>query len=480
MNVLSDMIELRPYQKQIVESLRQSVKNGNNRILMVSPTGSGKTILFTYMASNHLKRGGRVLILTHRSELLNQTNGAFTKFGLKPELITAGSKPDLTGGIHVAMVETLFRRADEYAHFIASRSMIVMDECHLESFTKIFPYIADDTHVIGATATPHRKASQNCLSEFYTDMVQEVDTPDLIEQGFLCDVRTYGVPIKLSGLKKVGDDYDTKKYYEDNKVYKGVVDNYLRIVAGKKTIVFASNVDSSKQVCEEFNNRGIKAMHIDGYTPDAKRTEILNWFKTDPCAVLCNCGILTAGYDEPSIEAVILYRATTSLPLYLQMVGRGSRTNEGKEAFYLLDFGNNVKRFDLWESPRIWSLHKELKKTKREGAAPVKDCKNCGAMVPVSSTECPYCKNVFPAKEKYDKDEVVELMKIPKSQLMIKSDIREKVKLVKSGVLKAFYVLHNITDYREAKMFCKLMGYKEGFEFENQYRFKVFRDAIRK
>lgn len=466
-------MKLRPYQENTIESIRSNFKEGHRRILMSAPTGSGKTATFVFMVSEHLKRGGKVLILTHRTELVNQTDKTFSVFGLSPEFITAGSKPNLSEKLHVAMIETIYKRAPEYAEFINSRTMIVTDECHLTTFNKIFPYISEKTLVIGATATPLRTGKQESLSEFYTKMVQEIDTPDLISQGFLCNVHTYGQLMETKGLKKVGEDYDTKQYYEDNKTYKGVVENYRRLVAGKKTIVFASNLESSKQVCAEFIQNGIAARHIDGTTPTNERTEILEWFKNTPTAVICNCGILTAGYDEPTIEVVILYRATTSLPLYLQMVGRGSRKWNGKEFFYLLDFGNNVARFDFWESPRYWSLDKPVK-IEKVGASPIKDCKNCGALVSNKALSCEYCGAVFPAKEKYDKDEVKELQLLPKPDLLKKADLIEKVKLVKSKVLNAWYVLHNMEDHAEAYEFCKLMGYKDGFIHENKHRFKVF------
>lgn len=464
---------LRPYQENIIKSIRTKFQEGHRRILMSSPTGSGKTATFTFMVSEHIKRGGRVLILTHRTELVNQTDQTFSNFGLNPEFITAGSKPNLSESLHVAMIETIYKRAEEYATFIESRTMIITDECHLTTFNKIFPYISESTLVIGATATPLRTGKQESLSEFYTEMVQEIDTPELIKQGYLCNVHTYGQLIQTKGLKKVGEDYDTKQYYEDNKTYKGVVDNYLRLVAGKKTIVFASNVESSKQVCNEFIQSGVEAKHIDGNTPEQERKEILQWFKNTPTAVICNCGILTAGYDEPTIEVVILYRATTSLPLYLQMVGRGSRKHKEKEFFYLLDFGNNVARFDFWESPRLWSLEKPIK-AEKAGASPIKDCKNCGALVSNKALSCEYCGHVFPAKEKYDKEEIAELQLLPKPDLLAKADTIEKVKLVKSGVLKAFYVLHQMDNVVEAILFCNLMGYKDGFIYENKHRFKVF------
>ena len=138
-NVLK-VIKLRPYQNDIIQSLRNSFKR-NRRTILCAPTGAGKTIMFTYLISEHLKRGGNVLVLTHRSELLKQAGSSFEKFGLTPEYITSGSKPDLQARLHVGMVETIDRRKETYTDFIASKSLVVIDEAHLNIFTKLLPLI---------------------------------------------------------------------------------------------------------------------------------------------------------------------------------------------------------------------------------------------------------------------------------------------------------------------------------------------------
>ena len=390
------MIQLRPYQQKLINSLRRSIKSGNKNIILCAPTGSGKTICFTYMAKNHIERGGRVLVLTHRKELLTQAGSSFDKFGLKPEFITAGSSPDLANNLHVSMIETLDRRKDEYSIFISSRTLIIIDEAHLNSFTKIFDSIQKDAIVIGATATPYRKGKTIPeLSDFYTDIVQEVDTYELIEMGFLSRANTYGVKIDLSKAKKKGDDYDVSDYYEDNKMWHGVVINWERLTLNTKTILFSSNVENSKKVCQEFILKGYDAKHIDGKTPKKERENILKWYASPGSKIICNCGILNAGFDQPDIETVILYRATTSLPLFLQMCGRGSRITDIKKEFNILDFGNNVQRMNFWEHPRIWSLKNDVKQSSKEDAAPIKDCPSCFAMLPKQTKVCPYCEHEF-------------------------------------------------------------------------------------
>lgn len=474
------MIKLRPYQETIINSLRNSIKLGNKKIVLCSPTGSGKTIMFTYMIKEHLEKGGSVLLFTHRKELLNQAGGTFSKFDLNPELITAGSNPDLTKNLHVSMIETFSRRKKEYCDFIKKKSLIVIDEAHLNTFTKIFDYIDKNTFVIGATATPYRKGKDTpALSEFYTDIVQEIDTPELLSLGFLSPAHTYGVKVDLSKAKKKGDDYNLTDYYDKNKTYKGVVSNWKRIADNTKTILFSSNIESSITVCNEFKANGYNAKHIDGNTPKNERESILEWFDKTPNAIICNCGILNAGFDQPDIETIILYRATTSLPLFLQMCGRGSRLSPNKTHFNILDFGNNISRLNYWEHPRKWSLEKDKKRQTKEDAINLKECKKCSALVSLSVKICPYCGKEFVKEQKEkDEEEIAYLELLPKKQIMrksLKQDNKTLVRYCKAKLISPSWVLHNKKNKQDALDFISLMGYKKGWLHYNKDRFAVFR-----
>jgi superfamily II DNA or RNA helicase len=466
------MIELREYQKTLISSLRTSIKKGNKRVVLCAPTGAGKTIMFTYMISEHLKKGGRALVFTHRKELLKQAGSSFEKFGLTPEFINAGSNPDLTLPLHVAMIETFHRRSEKLELFLQQKTLIIIDECHINNFTKSFELISNDTIVIGATATPYRKGADiPSLSDFYTDLVQDVDTPDLIKLGFLSEAESFGVKIRMDKMTKKGDDYDTTKYYSEQKMYAGVVENWKRLVPYSKTLLFSSNVKSSIEVCQEFILNGIDAKHIDANTPANKRIDALDWFENTDNAVLCNCGILTAGYDCPDIRTIILYRATTSLPLFLQMVGRGSRITGTKNRFTILDFGNNIHRLGFWENNRTWSLQKvEQKTNEKEDAGFIKMCKVCGAILPPSTTVCPYCGSII---KKLQEEVIAELSLLTKREQW-SQDLETKALMCKNKLMNGFAVLHSLTDIEEARHFCRLMNYSHGFEHINKYRFKVF------
>jgi superfamily II DNA or RNA helicase len=416
---------------------------------------------------------------------MKQAGGAFGRVGLMPEFIKANSKPDLTLPCHVAMVETLSRRAEKYATFLASRTMIIFDESHKTAFDKLFEYIAPKTYVIGATATPHRSGNQSSMDEFYTDIVQPIDTPDLVELGFLADAQSYGIEIDLKGIKKVAGEYDPSelaKRYEERKVYNGVIENYNRICPNSKALAFCSNIESAVSLTYQMRNSGLNARSLDSTMSDFERTDTLAWFKETFNAVLVSVGILTTGFDEPTIETIILYRATTSLPLFLQMVGRGSRTTETKKSFTILDFGNNIKTHNFWEAERVWGLEKKPKK--KMEVAPVKECQKCHALIPVSAVKCKYCNYEPPKKEKEkDTGEFAHLVLLPKPKLLKAVNgltLAQKAKLCQTKdalgkpVIKWAWVLHNLTDINEARQFISYMGFKKGWEFHNKERYKVF------
>ena len=465
------MIELYDYQKQYINALRLQMKQGNKRLVLCAPTGSGKTIMFSYMVKNHIDKGGRVIVFTHRVELLTQAGGSFEKFGLKPEFIKPGVATDLSSPLHIAMIETYNRRKEDYSMFMEQKTLVIIDESHLQNFTKILDEIPKGTYVIGATATPYRNPNATQMGDFYTSIVQELDTQDVIDLDKLTPAKSYGVPIDMKGLKKKGDDYDTSEYYEENKTYVGVVKNWEKHSKNEKTILFSSNIKSSKEVCDEFILKGYNAKHIDGKTSKKERPIILDWFKNTPDAILCNCGILTSGFDQSDILTVILYRATTSLPLFLQMCGRGSRISENKTHFKILDFGNNIERLGFWEENRKWELFYK-KKSKKEQEAPKKICPKCDAVNPSSAKECIICEWAFP-KPKPTEEEVIlqELKRLElKGRKLSELYIGELIQLQKLSKYKATFIWRIIRSKGThcIEKYASLMEYSDGWVYRQK------------
>jgi superfamily II DNA or RNA helicase len=433
------------------------------------------------MASSAYKRGFSVLIVTDRIELLKQSGGALNRLGVNPYQIRAGHEPaTLTGQVYTAMVETLARRMKDarYQRLVAGFDLIIFDEAHKQAFNKLFRYISDNTIVIGATATPWRQRNQKALSEFYQDIIEVIDIPTLIRQGFLSKPLSYGIPVDLSQVKMRGGDFDERsmgEQYSRNKVYRGVIENYQRLTPGKKALSFSSSIESSQELTQRMVEAGINAKHLDSNMRPYERTKVLAWFDRTPDAVLNNVGILTTGFDCPAIEAVILYRATTSLPLFLQMVGRGSRVIPGvKDTFHILDFGENIQRHGFWEQPREWSLEKAKKKRKTE-AAPVKSCPECEALLHTAARSCSYCGHEFGfTKEEEDAEVVAQLQLLtPRDRraVALQSTLEEKVMMAKNKLIKPYWVLHTMKSMEEAREFTRLMGWKPGWWHHNKHRF---------
>jgi superfamily II DNA or RNA helicase len=457
------MIELYDYQQRYIEEIKKHFANGKKRLILCSATGSGKTVMFSYMTKQAFEKEKRILILTDRKELFSQSSGALVQMGLHCNEIKPNKKVDFSHSLYVGMIQTVTRRIKnvEYQELIKSLDLIILDEAHKSIFDPIFEYISDKTFVIGATATPHREGKQQSLEKFYDEIVQVIDTPDLIMKEKLSPCKTYGVKVDLSGIKTKSGDYDEKSMadkFSEIKLFHGVYENYMRICKGKKAIVFAPNVESSRELVDDWQDAGLPVQHVDCYMSDLERKEIIDWFKNTDGAIISNYGILTTGFDVPSIEVVILYRATKSLPLFLQMVGRGSRISSGKSDFTLLDFGNNVKTHNYWEHPRQWSLKK---KEKKEGAAPIKECPMCSFLLHARIMVCPECGHQFEKSENEKENQVIaELVLMTPSNIIAlaqRSSIKELIQIQTARGYQKSWIYHYLKTADDFKEYGKLM-----------------------
>ena len=239
------------------------------------------------------------------------------------------------------------------------------------------------------------------LSKYYGELIEGIQIEELVERGFLVPDVNYAVPIAgLDGLKtdQKGEftSKSEKEVFNKKANYQSVLDNYLLYAKGKRTIIFNSNTEANAALVELFQEKGVNARGFDSVNNTGGRKELIKWFKETPDAVLHNVGVFTTGFDCKEIEAVILNRATTSLSLYLQMVGRGGRITDKiyKPTFTVVDLGGNIDRFDTWSSPKDWALHfyNETEKIIRPSdLAPLKNCVHCEAFIPRSENVCPEC-----------------------------------------------------------------------------------------
>ena len=391
------MIELRPYQNDSVQLIRAAFTSKHKRVVLCLPTGSGKTVVFSEMVRLAAERGTRTLVLTDRTELFTQTFKAMGRVGITPQRIHAKGNYtiDPFALVTVGMVETLKRRITKGAAL--DPELIIIDEAHRGNFTKVLD-IFPKARVIGATATPVGKH----FFKYYTEIVQNIDIPDLIDKGFLSECRAFQMQADLSDLvTKAGEYTDASllQHYDNQQLFDGVIEQYKEKANGTKAIVFNVNIKHTENMTKAFNDAGIASECVTSKTPTDERERILRAFHMGLFPVLNNCGILTTGYDEPTIETVIMNRATKSLPLWLQCCGRGSRVIDGvKERFTVLDFGMNHDQHGMWAEPRTWKITKP--REKKQDVAPVKECPKCYSMIFASARRCRYCEYEFPFEEK--------------------------------------------------------------------------------
>jgi superfamily II DNA or RNA helicase len=395
------MIKLRTYQINQIDEIRKAFVKAHNSVIMQAPTGSGKTVMFSYMVKAAAAKQSRCLILTDRVEILEQAGGTFDRVGIDYQNITAKTKAVPNSKVCVAMVETIKRRLKsrlDFQMYLKKIDLLIIDEAHKAAFDSVFAYLKDECYVIGATATPIRTNVKKPLKDYFTAIVEGANIASLIQQQFLSKPKYYGVSVDLSKVKmKAGefDERDQEKVFSEVKVFEGLKHNLGKYAKGKKTMIFCPSVQSSLNVAHELG-----CLHLDGEMNSKQRTEILTEFETTPDSVITNCAITTTGYDHAEIECIVLYRATTSLPLYLQMIGRGSRVTETKRAFTILDFGMNVQRFGYWHIERKWSLELPKKISRKKDVFPVKFCPECGAIVSVNVKTCEYCGYIWPVTER--------------------------------------------------------------------------------
>ena len=471
-------IELRPYQVDAIKMLQSGLKKHKRQVLCLA-TGSGKTVVFSKMVYMAAYNGTQTLVLTHRTELFEQTFKAIEKHGISIQRIDAKNKKlDPTALVSVGMVETVERRIKK--GFAIEPALIIIDEAHFGNFTKLIEHW-QDAYIIGATATPVGKH----FYKYYTNLVETITISELIAAGFLCDYRAFQMQDDFSDVKVSKGEFEEGSlftHFDKAELYSGVVEKYIEKCKGKKTVVFNCNIQHSENTCQAFRSAGIESYSITSLTTKEERAEILRRYERGEFDVLNNCGILTTGWDCPAVECVVVNRATMSLPLWLQMCGRGSRPWGGKDKFTVLDFGKNHDRHGMWNEQRVWKL--EEPKKKKQMAAPTKECPECYAMLFASVRICPECGYEFiPAdKEAEIKDGVlVEVIrKSYEGKKLSECTMKELSEVVKSKLYSPQFIWRVVRwqGSEALKEFEKIMGYKRGWAWVQENKYKDETDFV--
>ena len=359
----SEPRKLYPFQEAAVNNIFAKLVElpPNANLLFQLPTGGGKTIIFSEIARRYIEKFKRkVLILTHRIELSKQTSDVLAELGISNKVINSEVKslPQQSGyQSFIALVETLNNRLQENDQFLEDIGLVIVDEAHNNSFRKIFHYF-NDVNILGVTATPLSSNKKLPLYQTYSDLIVGESISALIEQGYLCEGQTYTYDVNLSSLR-VGNNGEFtvgshEMLYTQALMQSKLLDTYEEIAPNTKTLIFNAGILTSIAVYETFKKKGLPVRHLDSTFSDKDRAETLDWFRKTKNGILTSVSILTTGFDEPEVETIMLNRATKSLTLYHQMIGRGSRVLPTKKQFKIIDLGNNSRRFNLWQYPIDW------------------------------------------------------------------------------------------------------------------------------
>jgi DNA repair protein RadD len=395
---------LRPYQQAALDRLAALVRGGARRVLLASPTGSGKTVLAVALIAEALARGDRVLFVAHRRELVVQTFDKLRAHGVPARSIGVlmGDDPRTRPGaaVQVASIDTLRNRPKPLA------DLVFVDEAHralAKSYRDLAEHYAGALQ-LGLTATPYR-ADNVPMANAYDELLIVASVRELIAEGHLVEPRVFTVPSArapdLRGVSVRGNDYDGRQLARamDREGLVGdIVEHWRRHAPGLRTVVFASSVEHSRHIAARFVVAGVPAEHLDGETPTSERDAILRRVKRGKTLVVSNCGVLCEGWDMPSCKACVLARPTKSLGLYLQQAGRILRPWEGVGAV-LLDHAGCVLEHGLPHDDRDLTLGARsplgVAHEKDVKPPPVKACPSCHRVVPATTWTCPECGHVF-------------------------------------------------------------------------------------
>ncbi|MGV8946079.1 MAG: DEAD/DEAH box helicase [Lutibacter sp.] len=354
--------DLYSYQKEAINKIFKSFEDAPDdyHLLFQLPTGGGKTVIFSEIVRQYLKHHNKkVLVLTHRIELCKQTSSMLTEFNVNNKVIHSKANLDDQDdySCFVAMVETLNNRLNDDKFDISGVGLVIIDEAHYNSFTKLFKFF-DKSFFLGVTATPLSSNMQLPMNDNYDELIVGETIESLIQNEFLSRANTYLYNVGLTSLVVgANGDYTVKSsedLYSNNDMLSKLLSSYEEHSKGKKTLIFNNGINTSLHVYEMFRAAGYTIAHLDNTATKKEREFILRWFKKTPDAILTSVSILTTGFDEPTVDTIILNRATKSLTLYYQMIGRGSRILKTKNTFNVIDLGNNFHRFGPWGADLNW------------------------------------------------------------------------------------------------------------------------------
>jgi DNA repair protein RadD len=473
-------MQLRPYQQAAVDAVYGYLRDHDDNPCVVIPTAGGKTPVMATICRDAVSQwGGRVLILAHVRELLQQAADKLR--AICPEVpfgvYSAGLKRrDTDEPVIIAGVQSVYKRACDLDAF----DLVIVDEAHMippegegmyRQFLKDAEVVNPRLRTIGLTATPYRlKSGMICGPENILNTVCfEVGVRELIRDGYLCPL------ITKAGVNKADFDRlhlragdfmadEVEDLMDDERLVETACDEIVAYASQRKSVlIFASGVKHAHHIQATLQEEhGQKCGFVSGETPSGERDELLARFRGDtsvglferaPLKYLVNVNVLTTGFDAPNIDCVAILRPTMSPGLYYQMVGRGFRLHPDKKNCLVLDFGGNVLRHGPVDQVRV----QERSSGSSSGEAPAKECPECHALVATGYATCPECGYQFPMRERANHDSRAS------TESVLSGQVAETVYQVRD----AFYSVHTKQGADEDAPKTMRVDYKIGF-----YQFK--------
>ena len=465
---------LRPYQIEFVNNIRSALAI-HKKIIACAATGSGKSKVFISIAKAAVEKGRRVLIISESLKIYKQISDEIGDCqnignGVKESGVDINSK------IFVAMAQTLAKRELLVKWFaeMGEGLLVITDEIHVGTPTKLLQQLPN-AYQLGFTATPDFRFAKH-LPLLYNHIVVGPQPQGLVEAGYLSPYYHYARKVvNLSGLKKGhGGDFTEKSQemaFEKKEVFEGLLDDLLKFTF-KKCMIFCASIKHCEYVVRDLRTFGYKVSEV--HSKNVRSDYELFQFTSGPNKICVSVGSLTKGFDFPDIDLLVLNRATISLPLYLQMIGRGSRKAEGKSKFTVIDMGGNGQRHGLWNMDRDWE-DMWSKKPKEKGVAPVKSCPKCDFIMHVSLTHCPNCNHEFVEVVAIKPKKETELIELTAGYNELRG---KKVSDLNPKELSCYAKFTGRKNFaiRIARSkggpylgeYTKAMGYKAGFIYHNQ------------
>lgn len=432
---------LRDYQTKAIDSCRDELRAGNNRIVLYAPTGAGKSVIAEALARNAVDRGKRVGIIANRIQLIRQLSERFTSAGIAHGIVQGENSHSTHLQVVICSIQTVARRGMPIVDFI------IIDEGHACAGSKDYRKVIEHNSalpIIALTATPFSRGMAKRYQELgdeplFHSLVVAATIRQLIDEGHLvdCDIFAPEQDPDLSGVRVQRNQFGELDYAETElgkavdkpDLIGNIVCHWKKLANDKPTICFATNIAHSKHIVEQFQAAGVGAWHIDCYEDPEERERILAAFKRGEFTVLSNVALIAEGFDHPAAEVMILARPTKSLIRYVQMAGRILRPFHGKGKGLILDHSGSTHRLGYPTDDLPLELCDGTVRqcvTSEKSEPKPKKCSSCGFMKPPKVRACPKCDF---APERQSEVEVGEgqLVKVKRSKRTIRPETKQHV-----------------------------------------------------